>query len=218
MIPVLLQADPQKDLEVRFSQNSILASLHGHSFPSVPAASSRSGSNGKPAFTTEPDPFFDDLLALAADVCGAPVALLVSPDQTRGWLREDAESNGAELARELSFCLRAGTLSDGLMVVSDAAVDRILRDDPFVRSEPWICFHASAPLITLDAQHLGAVHVIDYSPRNLSGDQRSALARLSRQAAAHLALRQQSRELAQAARNQERCRTLAETVRECLDR
>jgi len=212
MIPELSQAHPQKDLEGRFSQNGILPSFPGHSFPSVPADGSSLGANGQPAFTIEPDPCFDDLLTLAATFCGAPVAVLLSPRQTYCWLRGNAESASAELERELSFCARAAALSDGFRVVPDAAADRMLRDDPCVRGEPRICFHACAPLITWDGQYLGAIHVIDYAPRNLSAGQRSALARLSRQAAAHLAVRQQSRELAQAARNEERFRTLVETA------
>src|SRR5436190_5877188 len=126
MIPELLQPDPQKDLEVRSSENGILTSVNGRSYTGVPLARPRLCAANSLAIPAEPDPFFDDLLALAANVCGAPVAVMLSPEQTRCWVRGEAEATAVELARELAFCVDAAALSDGLMIVPDAATDRIL--------------------------------------------------------------------------------------------
>src|ERR1043166_2451404 len=203
-----LQTEPKRDSAVHVLEDDSTLSANGHSGVSVV------NSRLQPAnpLGNVSEHFFDDLLALAAHICEAPVAIILFDGQTRCWCRGELESNPFALARESSFCTQISTLSEGLMVVPDTRRDRFFRDHPHVRGEPGIRFHASAPLVTDDGRNVGTLCVIDYTPHAPTTDQRAALARLSRQAAGQLGLRGQAAEWAQTASSEQRYKTLVETA------
>ncbi|WP_298577111.1 sensor domain-containing diguanylate cyclase [uncultured Luteimonas sp.] len=143
---------------------------------------------------TGPESTFDDLVAIAAAVCGVPMGAVSLIDAERQWFKAHHGLEVAETPRELSFCGHA-ILGGGVFVVPDALEDARFRDNPFVTGEPGVRFYAGAPLLDADGLAVGALCVMDRVPRRLAVYQLQALEALSRQVSAQLELRRVTREL-----------------------
>jgi two-component system cell cycle sensor histidine kinase/response regulator CckA len=154
---------------------------------------------------------FDDLLALAAHVSGAPLALLVADGRPHCWLAESS-AGASELWRELRFCSELIGASDGLAVVPDLAADRAWRTHPFVRGEPRVRFFAGAPLVTTDGRAVGHLCVLGYAPQVLDSDQRAGLARVARLAVTELEARRNLAAAAVARQNEQRLQMMVDTA------
>lgn len=129
---------------------------------------------------TPRDPLLDDITALAAQVCGTPMALITLVDRHRQWFKAVHGLDGlAETTRDISFCAHA-ILSDAILEVADAAHDVRFHDNPLVTAQPGIRFYAGMPLRDAAGHALGTLCVLDRQPRALSEDQRAALYTLSR--------------------------------------
>jgi PAS domain S-box-containing protein len=132
---------------------------------------------------TPADPLFDDLAAVAAAVCTAPVALVSLVDEHRQWCKARVGPWPADSSRDLSLCARAITQPDDLLEVTDARSDPRLAGHPLVQGDAGLRFYAGAPIVTRSGHALGTVCVIDHVPRTLTDAQRLSLRALSRQAA-----------------------------------
>lgn len=126
---------------------------------------------------TPPDRRFDLIAASAARLYQTPIALVTFLDGTRQWFKAAVGLNLHETPRGVSFCTYALAALD-VMVVPDAAHDPRFRDNPFVKSEPYVRFYAGAPIITR-GYALGTVCVLDRQPRTLPAQELWALARLA---------------------------------------
>ena len=131
---------------------------------------------------------FDDFTALAAQICGTPIALISLIDAQRQWFKSRVGLDAEQTARELAFCAHA-ILGDELLEVSNALDDPRFFDSPLVTGAPQIRFYAGTPLTTAEGFNLGTLCVIDRNPRHLNPLQRDALARLGRQVVRQLELR-----------------------------
>lgn len=143
---------------------------------------------------TVPEKAFDELTALAAYICEAPIALITLVDENRQWFKSRMGISLRETSREVSMCAHA-ILHKDIMIVPDATKDRRFKDNPFVVSDPKIRFYAGVPLITSSGHALGTLCVIDRVPRQLTSDQEKALLVLSHHVMAQLELRRQTSEL-----------------------
>ncbi|MGE0668470.1 MAG: PAS domain S-box protein [Sphingomonadales bacterium] len=143
-----------------------------------------------------PEPAFDDLTTLAAQICATPLAMVSLVDAERQWFKSAVGGPLGETPRDEAFCAHA-ILGEGLFVVPDALADDRFRDHPAVLGDPAIRFYAGAPLVTDDGHALGTLCVIDRVPRELDAAQRAALAALGRQVMAQLELRRRLMELAE---------------------
>ena len=158
---------------------------------------------------TETEQAFDDLTALAAQICGTPISLISLVDSDRQWFKSTVGVDERESDRDISFCAHA-ILEDELFVVPDAAADKRFADNPLVVSDPSIRFYAGKQLVTGDGHALGALCVLDRIPRDLTDEQRSALEALARQTVALLEQRRAQAMLQQEMR-------LAELLHETAD-
>lgn len=137
---------------------------------------------------TEREQAYDDFTALAAHICGTPMALIGLIDDRRQWFKSKIGMDGDETPRQETFC--AHTLVDNqMLVVADTFNDDRFHDHPSVVGAPKIRFYAGAPIVTSEGYGLGTLCVIDDKPRTLTTEQKAALAALSRQVMAHLELR-----------------------------
>lgn len=142
---------------------------------------------------TPPDPAFDDLVSLAAKLIGTPMALVTLVDAERQWFKAKLGLDSSETPRDDAFCAHALGSPD-LLVVEDAAQDKRFRDNPLVLGDPNVRFYAGAPLVAPDGSGLGALCVLDRSPRTLTDDQAAVLRILGRQVMAQLELRRRLRQ------------------------
>ncbi|BBX49855.1 hypothetical protein GCM10009645_07650 [Mycolicibacterium poriferae] len=149
---------------------------------------------------TPPEPAFDDLTALAADLCGAPASAVSLVDTDRQWFKSRHGFDLTETSRELSFCERIKPSDASVVEVYDARVDPRFADHPMVVGAPHVRFYAGAPLVLADGTVLGTLCVFGPEPLSLTERQRRHLAALARQVVSQLELRRQARRFAAEAR------------------
>ncbi|MBV9852035.1 MAG: sensor domain-containing diguanylate cyclase [Armatimonadetes bacterium] len=137
---------------------------------------------------TPPEPSYDDLTWLAADICRTPIALLTFLDGARQWFKSAHGTTARELHRDLAFCAHTLLQESALLVVPDARRDPRFADNSLVTEPPHIRFYAGASLMSPDDFPLGTLCVADHRPRRLQRAQVAALQALSRLAVAHLEL------------------------------
>jgi hypothetical protein len=137
---------------------------------------------------TGPEADFDDVVALASEICAAPISLVSLVDAERQWFKATVGLDAEESEREVSFCAHA-ILGRDLMVVPDARADKRFADNPFVTAEPGIRFYAGAPLVTSEGSALGTLCVVDHKPHRLTLDEMRALRALAKQVSEYLELR-----------------------------
>jgi signal transduction histidine kinase len=135
-----------------------------------------------------PEADFDDIVALAAKVCGVPMSLVSLIDADRQWFKARIGTDLTETPRDMSFCTHT-ILGKDLLVVPDAKEDSRFRDNPAVEVNGGIRFYVGAPLITTEGYALGALCVIDSVPRRLEVEQLQALRALARQVTSQLEMR-----------------------------
>ena len=121
----------------------------------------------------------DALVRVASIVCGTPISLIRLVDAERQWFKANIGMPGAtETPRDIAFCAHA-TLGDCIFEVSDATKDDRFADNPLEADKPAIRFYARAPVELNDGGRVGALCVIDSTPRQLTQAQRDVLLSLA---------------------------------------
>lgn len=131
---------------------------------------------------------FDDIVKIAAQICGTPMALVSLVDERRLWFKSKFGLGVRETPVDQAFCAHA-ILQPEVFMVNDAQLDPRFAANPLVTGEPALRFYAGAPLRTPDGYQLGTVCVLDRQPRLLNASQRDALQALARQTMALMELR-----------------------------
>ncbi len=144
---------------------------------------------------TPPEEAFEELTALAAHICEAPICMINLVDEDRQWVKSRVGIDTVETPRIHSFCAHAINQSDAF-VVPDTHLDERFRGHPSVTADPHIRFYAGEPLVSPEGQPLGTLCVIDREPRELKPDHQLALRVLGRHVMALLELRRRNREMA----------------------
>ncbi|GAC1578266.1 MAG: hypothetical protein NVS3B5_10810 [Sphingomicrobium sp.] len=110
------------------------------------------------------DPRLTSLTDFAAELCGAPTALVSLVEDHRQLFLARTGFDAPEPPVENSFCAQA-MLCDSPMIVLDASTDPRFSSNLLVTGDPAIRFYAGAPLRTVDGTPLGSLCVIDTVPR-----------------------------------------------------
>ncbi|OWK27510.1 GAF domain-containing protein [Sphingomonas dokdonensis] len=163
---------------------------------------------------TDPEQHFDDIAALAAELCGTPTALVSLLDTDRQWFKARVGFDPQETGLDRSVC-RHVVADARTIVIPDLTKDERTRNNPLVTGEPGIRFYAGAPLATRFGV-VGALCVIDTQPRpsGLLPHQVASLERLARQTVALLEARRESADLIETAV----ARDTAEATRKLTER
>lgn len=160
---------------------------------------------------TDAEPEFDELVMLAATLCGTPIGLVSLVDADRQWFKAAIGLPRGESRRSLAFCAHA-ILQESVFTVEDATADHRFADNPMVLNQPNIRFYAGMPISTSNGHPLGTLCVIDTVSRRLNPEQKQALEILGRQVNVRLELRMQRKSLQQVvAENHEMRAKLSET-------
>lgn len=132
---------------------------------------------------------FDRITRLAADLFGAPIALVSLIDTDRQWLKSVVGLEVSETPREQAFCDHT-IRSDEVMVVTDAERDDRFAQNPLVTGDPNIRFYAGAPLRLSSGLRVGSLCVIDRRPRQpLTEEERRRLEILAQVVVSEMDLR-----------------------------
>lgn len=139
---------------------------------------------------SEREPAFDDVTALVARICDAPIAVINLIDAERQWFKSEVGLGVRETPLETSFC-RHALLERDRLVVADASSDPRFECNPLVTAADGLRFYAGVLLKNPDGLPLGTLCVLDTRPRpeGLTSLQAETLEVLSRQVMSLLELR-----------------------------
>lgn len=139
---------------------------------------------------------FDEIAALASEICGTPIAVVNLIGEGRQFFKAEVGLGVRETPLETSFCGHA-ILAEDFMMVPDATQDARFDCNPLVTGAPGLRFYAGALLKDPAGLPIGTLCVLDTVPGVLSARQQFALRILAGQVMAQLELRRVNRQLAQ---------------------
>lgn len=132
---------------------------------------------------------YDNITAIAAEICNTPISLVTLLDKNRQWFKSHHGLSIFETTKDYAFCAHAINRSDDILIIQDTRKDIRFHDNPLVTGEPHIIFYAGVVLKTVDNLPLGTLCVIDNKPNLLSQTQIKSLKALSNQVMNLLELR-----------------------------
>lgn len=149
---------------------------------------------------TEQEKEYDELTLLASYICNTPVAFISLVDKDRQWFKSKVGIEANETKRSDSFCSHAINSPEKIYEIEDTTKHELFKNNVFV-VEKGVRFYAGAPLIHHDGYALGTICVVDFEPRKLSEQQKTALKNLSNQVVKLLELRARNENLREVQKN-----------------
>lgn len=123
---------------------------------------------------TLPERDFDNITALAANVCNVPISVISVVDSDRIFLKSHYGLDFNQTERDGFFCDHTIRTDSDIMIIEDARLDPRFKDHPRVTRDNLI-FYAGVPLINPDGFVLGTLCVFDTVPRKLTKQQKEIL-------------------------------------------
>lgn len=137
---------------------------------------------------TKPEDEFDDIVKLAATVCGTPASTITFVDSKRQWFKAATGMPSEVAPLELAICAHT-LLSTELVEIPDTRLDLRTSDNPLCASEGGCRFYAGAPLLDAKGLPLGTLCVLGFVPQVLTEVQRHTLKVLAQHVVKLLELR-----------------------------
>jgi len=141
---------------------------------------------------TLPEKEYDAITTMASEICGTPISLISLVDSDRQWFKSTLGLDFSQTPRNQSFCAHAINEPNDIFEIKNALKDERFYDNPLVTMDGGVVFYAGIPLITEEGNALGTLCVIDHRPKELTGNQRSALRTLAMGVVKFLELRKKS--------------------------
>lgn len=126
-----------------------------------------------------PEAVFDEIVRLAASICGTEFAAISLIDRDRQWFKAEHGLNMAETPREHSICAHA-IHEERFFEIPDTRADERFVGNPLLENAPGIRFYGGSRLTSANGRALGMLCVLDSKPQQLTEPQRQALHHLSR--------------------------------------
>lgn len=147
---------------------------------------------------TLPEEDYDNLTAIASQICGTHISLVSLIDDKRQWFKSHHGLGVDETSKEYAFCAHAINDPNEVFIIEDAREDDRFHDNPLVTGAPYVIFYAGVPLVNEDGMPLGTLCVIDKEPKNLSEAQIISLRALTKQVMNLMELRRKKLQLEKA--------------------
>ena len=139
---------------------------------------------------TPPEERFDRVVRLAQQIFRVPIVAVSFIDGDRHWVKAHVGLDGPDLTRVEAFC-RYTILDPGTMVVRDAAADERFAANPVVTGSPHVRFYAGHPVRSPGGHRVGALYIIDSTPRDLGDEHAAMLSELAGWIESELRLREE---------------------------
>lgn len=139
---------------------------------------------------TAPEPRFDAIAQLAAQLFDTPMAFITLVEKDIQRFKAVHGIDMPDIARSISFCTHT-IQGEDVFVVPDMQADTRFRDSPLVTAAPFVRFYAGAPLTTKDGFRIGALCIADTMPRQFDERQRQTLKLLASLVMEQMRLRQE---------------------------
>ena len=137
---------------------------------------------------TEREADFDDIVDLAAELCGAKISVINLIDSDRQWFKAETGLGVRETPLETSICSHV-ILEHDFVEIPDTQADTRTQDNPLCLEEPGLRFYAGALLKSRDGFPIGTLCVLHDRPYALSEFQKKSLRTLAKQVMRELDLR-----------------------------
>lgn len=131
---------------------------------------------------------FDDVVALAAKLCGTSISVINLIDDKRQWFKAETGLGVRETPLDTSICAHV-ILEGDFVEIPDTLLDARMGDNPLCLATPGLRFYAGAVLRTAQGHPIGTLCVLDHAPGRLTDLQKEALKVLATQVMAQLNLR-----------------------------
>ncbi len=131
---------------------------------------------------------FDDIVALVAQICDAPVAVINFIDSDRQWFKAEVGLGVRSTPLETSLCSHV-ILEHEFVEIEDTLADPRMCDNPLCTSENGFRFYAGALMKSPEGLPLGTLCVLDTRVRTLTDLQRRTIQTLADRVMSELNLR-----------------------------
>ncbi|RKQ71996.1 two-component sensor histidine kinase [Litorimonas taeanensis] len=131
---------------------------------------------------------FDDIVALAAKICGTPISVVNLIDAERQWFKAEVGLGTRETPLDTSICSHI-ILEQDFTIIEDTHNDPRTSDNELCTPADGLRFYAGALIKAENGLPIGTLCVLDNKPNSLNDDQRQALRVLTRRVTRELDLR-----------------------------
>jgi diguanylate cyclase (GGDEF)-like protein len=114
---------------------------------------------------TEAEEALDQIVTLAADLTGNPIALVSLVDEARQWFMAETGLGCRQTGRDVAFCAHAILRPGEPLLVPDATQDPRFQDNPLVTGELALRSYLGVPLVDSDGFALGTLCVLGHEPK-----------------------------------------------------
>lgn len=137
---------------------------------------------------TQREAEFDEIVALAATICGTSISVVNLIDEDRQWFKAEVGLGVRETPLETSICSHV-ILSDDFVEITDTHSDPRTQDNPLCVADDGLRFYAGVLLKSPEGLPIGTLCVLHDQPHELNDFQKGALRTLARQVMRELDLR-----------------------------
>ena len=138
---------------------------------------------------TQEETAFEIVATLVRQVLKVPMSGVSLIDRRRHWFKARRGIAAQEFDRELSFCSRTIDQS-GALLISDARVDPLYANHPFVVDDPNVVSYAGFPLTTPDGYNIGSLCAIGTEPHAFTSEEVEILSNFAKILMDNIELRQ----------------------------